>query len=153
MFSKKLEEESAQEKLERLKRELQNREEKPALPEEPSNKLSSSLGNLPEEFDDEDQEDSDTSSENEKQSFEEEEENTKLKKELERIKSEKRQRLDIDVAVNPLLETETSINRRWDDDKIFRNQAKREAPKVENQIVNDTLRSSKHKDFLKKHIM
>ena len=41
--------------------------------------------------------------------------------------------------------------RRWDDDVVFRNQA-RDAPKVGKRFINDTIRSDFHKRFLNKYI-
>lgn len=41
--------------------------------------------------------------------------------------------------------------RRWDDDVVFRNQA-RDAPNPGKRFINDTIRSDFHKRFLNKYI-
>ena len=149
------EEESAEEQLKRLKRELEEREKKisvvtPAPP--PLIKLDG--------FDDADEVDSSSSDEDE-----EEEESSPVKpsdlalqKELERVKLEKKLKAEQTISgelissTNPLLE-KAPIERRWDDDVIFRNQAKGEPDKKQKRFVNDIVRSDAHKDFLKKHIL
>jgi protein CWC15 len=80
-----------------------------------------------------------------------------LQKELERIRREKLAREQAQGATsslkaNPLLE-KGSLQRRWDDDVIFRNQAKTSAQTKEKRLVNDVVHSDKHKDFLKKFIV
>jgi protein CWC15 len=56
---------------------------------------------------------------------------------------------------NPLLDLGASgdfrTKRRWDDDVVFRNQA-RDEPKVGKRFINDTIRSDFHKRFLNKYI-
>lgn len=56
---------------------------------------------------------------------------------------------------NPLLAmggcTAATTKRRWNDDVVFRNQAKGE-PKVKKRFINDTVRSDFHKKFLNKYI-
>ena len=44
-----------------------------------------------------------------------------------------------------------TLKRRWDDDTVFRNQA-RDEPKREKRFVNDTIRSDFHKRFLNRYI-
>eukprot|EP01068_Selenidium_serpulae_P008935 Selendium_serpulae@DN5108_c0_g1_i1.p1 len=52
---------------------------------------------------------------------------------------------------NPLL-TDASLNKRWDDECLFKNQNKNlAAPKK--QFINDTVRSDFHKKFLAKYIL
>ena len=50
---------------------------------------------------------------------------------------------------NPLLAdgADVSLKRRWDDDTVFKNQA-RTAPKVKQRYINDAVRSDFHKKFL-----
>mmetsp|Transcript_40173 Transcript_40173/g.56582 ORF Transcript_40173/g.56582 Transcript_40173/m.56582 type:complete len:243 (-) Transcript_40173:1197-1925(-) len=54
---------------------------------------------------------------------------------------------------NPLLQssqpTSGKMKRRWNDDIVFRNQAKGE-PKVKKRFINDTVRNDFHKRFLNK---
>jgi len=56
---------------------------------------------------------------------------------------------------NPLLAagglTEGRMKRKWNDDVVFRGQAKNE-PKVEKRFINDTIRNDFHKRFLNKFI-
>jgi len=44
-----------------------------------------------------------------------------------------------------------ALKRRWDDDVIFRNQARSE-PKKQRRFINDTLRSDFHRRFLERYI-
>jgi protein CWC15 len=56
---------------------------------------------------------------------------------------------------NPLLNSGTkdfNIKRRWDDDVIFKNQARGVDDKPKNRFVNDMLRSDFHKKFLNKYV-
>ena len=43
------------------------------------------------------------------------------------------------------------LKRRWDDDVVFRNQAKDE-PKAKKRFVNDTVRNDFHKKFMSRYI-
>lgn len=63
------------------------------------------------------------------------------------------------MAGNPLLQdkltgsksADFSLKRRWDDDVVFKNQARNE-PKQQRRFVNDTLRSDFHKRFLDRYL-
>lgn len=55
---------------------------------------------------------------------------------------------------NPLLASEGvsgKMKRRWNDDVVFRNQAKGE-PEAKKRFINDTVRNDFHKRFLNKFI-
>jgi len=54
---------------------------------------------------------------------------------------------------NPLLRAGEGfgVKRRWDDDVVFRNQARIE-PEVKKRFINDTIRNDFHKKFLSKYI-
>lgn len=52
---------------------------------------------------------------------------------------------------NELLTGDTSLKRRWDDDCVFKNQA-RTAPKQKQRYINDSVRSDFHKRFLNKYV-
>mmetsp|Transcript_36612 Transcript_36612/g.90371 ORF Transcript_36612/g.90371 Transcript_36612/m.90371 type:complete len:221 (+) Transcript_36612:39-701(+) len=56
---------------------------------------------------------------------------------------------------NPLLNlrgaADFTVKRRWDDDVVFKNQARGE-PKSQKRFINDTIRSDFHKRFLNKYI-
>ncbi|KAJ1628273.1 protein CWC15 A [Pavlovales sp. CCMP2436] len=115
--------------------------------------------------------------EEEEEESDEEDETEELMRELERIKKERaleamRIAAESDEAAaaerteqilhgNPLVQPPASVagpaagsfnvKRRWDDDVVFRNQA-RKPEKNEPIFINDTLRTEFHKRFLKKYI-
>jgi len=65
---------------------------------------------------------------------------------------EKRER---DIALgNPLLNPTRDFNvrRRWDDDVVFKNQARGTEDKRKKEFVNDLLRSDFHKRFMNKYV-
>jgi protein CWC15 len=57
------------------------------------------------------------------------------------------------IRGNPLLNNPTSFNvkRRWDDDVVFKNQARGES-KMPKRFINDTIRSDFHRKFLHKYM-
>lgn len=57
------------------------------------------------------------------------------------------------IRGNPLLNNATSFNvkRRWDDDVVFKNQARGEA-KIAKRFINDTIRNDFHRKFLQKYM-
>ncbi|KAL8160111.1 hypothetical protein V2J09_001648 [Rumex salicifolius] len=109
-----------------------------------------------EESDDDDDDDDDTEA---------------LLAELERIKKERaeekmrqdREKQEEDLKVkeaelmrgNPLINfnnpTNFSVKRRWDDDVVFKNQARGES-KTPKRFINDTIRSDFHRKFLHKYM-
>ena len=54
---------------------------------------------------------------------------------------------------NPLLNQDASfqVKRRWDDDVVFKNQARGE-PKLQKRFINDTIRNDFHRRFLTRYI-
>jgi protein CWC15 len=72
--------------------------------------------------------------------------------------AEAQQREERDKAMatgNPLLSTgpkDFNVKRRWDDDVIFKNQARGVDDKPKNRFVNDMLRSDFHRKFLNKYV-
>jgi len=106
-------------------------------------------------------------------SDDDEDDTEELMKELERIKKERaedaarKQAEDDKVANavknaelakgNPLLNSVAvqgasfSVTRRWDEDVIFKNQARNE-PKREQRFINDTIRNDFHRRFLTKYM-
>jgi len=169
-------EETAEEKLKRLKRELEEREKKDTVPTETSAVSSSSSSSKgaeeasdkkkkadQNEFDDADADVGARSSESEDEEDVAVTAKSKaatdlaLEKELQRVKMERQLKAQQESAANgltsnPLLDP-VPIQRRWDDDVIFRNQSKGEPSKRERRFVNDIVHSDTHKDFLKKHIL
>ncbi|KAL4925059.1 uncharacterized protein BDV17DRAFT_284264 [Aspergillus undulatus] len=74
-------------------------------------------------------------------------------KERERAAEEEEQR-EVDIARgNPLLNpTDFNMKRRWDDDVVFKNQARGTEDKRGKEFVNDLLRSDFHKKFMSKYM-
>lgn len=99
----------------------------------------------------------------------EEEDTEELMRELAKIKKEReaeeekakeqqrkvdeRARRDEVFRGNPLLQAsgDLSLKRKWDDDTVFKNQA-RTAPKQKQRYINDAVRSDFHKKFLNKYV-
>ncbi|KAI9675317.1 MAG: complexed with cef1p [Caeruleum heppii] len=98
-----------------------------------------------------------------------EDETAELMRELEKIKKERaeqREREERERAVkeeeskehdiargNPLLNpTDFNMKRRWDDDVVFKNQARGTENKGKKEFVNDLLRSDFHKRFMSKYV-
>ncbi|OBT87309.1 hypothetical protein VE02_03034 [Pseudogymnoascus sp. 03VT05] len=116
--------------------------------------------------------DADSASESESDSEDESEDETaELQRELEKIKRERAERREKeerekekeeeeererDVAGgNPLMgggKQDFGVKRRWDDDVIFRNQARGTEGKDKKEFVNDLLRSDFHKRFMSKYV-
>lgn len=93
---------------------------------------------------------------------ESEDEDAELLRELEIIKKEreaaKKRNEEQDLRIKAqILEAErvaasgTSVKRRWDEDIVFRNQAKFET-KRKKRFINDTIRNDFHKNFLRKYV-
>ncbi|PSS12687.1 hypothetical protein M430DRAFT_126445 [Amorphotheca resinae ATCC 22711] len=103
-------------------------------------------------------------------SDDDEDETAELQRELEKIKRERAERREQeereriaaeeaarekDIALgNPLLNPRTDFNvkRRWDDDVVFKNQARGTEDKRKKEFVNDLLRSDFHKRFMSKYV-
>ncbi len=58
------------------------------------------------------------------------------------------------VSGNPLLDIagggDFSMKRRWDEDVVFKNQARNE-PKAQKRWINDTVRNDFHRRFMNKY--
>ncbi|CAK9876473.1 unnamed protein product [Sphagnum jensenii] len=116
-----------------------------------------------------DADDSDAEAKSESdESSDDEDDTAELLAELERIKKERaeeklreeRQHQDQEMKVkeaelvrgNPLLNpTSFTVKRRWDDDVIFKNQARGEL-KTAKRFINDTIRNDFHRKFLNKYM-
>ncbi|MCJ1257964.1 complexed with cef1p [Lignoscripta atroalba] len=103
-------------------------------------------------------------------SDDEEDETAELLRELEKIKKERaeqrereerekaameQEKREHDIALgNPLLNPPKDFNvrRRWDDDVVFKNQARGTEDKRKKEFVNDLLRSDFHKRFMSKYV-
>ncbi|KAL8689929.1 MAG: hypothetical protein Q9218_004507, partial [Villophora microphyllina] len=115
---------------------------------------------------DADSDDSSSASSEEDSDEEEEDETAELLRELEKIKKERAEKQaeedrvkaaaeqedrERDIALgNPLLNPHknSKAKRRWDDDVVFRNQARGTENKGKKEFVNDLLRSDFHKRFM-----
>ncbi|KAI9832655.1 MAG: complexed with cef1p [Sarea resinae] len=103
------------------------------------------------------------------ESDDDEDETAELMRELEKIKKERaeqrareeqekeaeeQEKREYDIAKgNPLLNSKDfSVKRRWDDDVVFRNQARGTEDKRKKEFVNDLLRSDFHKRFMSKYV-
>mmetsp|Transcript_9328 Transcript_9328/g.56850 ORF Transcript_9328/g.56850 Transcript_9328/m.56850 type:complete len:270 (+) Transcript_9328:169-978(+) len=78
------------------------------------------------------------------------------KKAAEQAAQEEKEQMRRSRDENPLLdlggsEASFAIKRRWDDDVVFRNQARQEK-KAQKRFVNDTVRNDFHRRFLDKYI-
>lgn len=115
---------------------------------------------------DDSDEDSDSSDEDED---DDEDETAELMRELEKIKRERaaakakeeaekaakeQDAREEEIAYgNPLLNPKAfNVDRRWDDDVVFKNQARGTEQKTKKEFVNDLLRSDFHKKFMAKYV-
>ncbi|KAK1769285.1 Pre-mRNA-splicing factor Cwf15/Cwc15 [Phialemonium atrogriseum] len=75
------------------------------------------------------------------------------KEERERAEADEEQR-ERDIALgNPLLnKPDFNIKRRWDDDVVFKNQARGTENKGKKEFINDLLRSDFHRRFMSKYV-
>ncbi|EAT78821.2 hypothetical protein HBI56_175370 [Parastagonospora nodorum] len=104
--------------------------------------------------DDEDEEDETAALMRELEKIKKERAEAKAKEEAERAAEEEEQR-EIDVARgNPLLNSrDFAMKRRWDDDVVFKNQARgTEDRNKKKEFINDMLRSDFHKKFMSKYV-
>jgi len=84
----------------------------------------------------------------------------KAKEEAEAAAVEQAQMEEAALTGNPLLNSSASgatsssgrVKRRWNDDVVFRNQAKTEPDQNKKRFINDTVRNDFHKRFLNKFI-
>ncbi|KAJ1974870.1 complexed with cef1p [Dimargaris xerosporica] len=113
-----------------------------------------------------------SSDESSDEESDDEDETAQLLRELEKIKRERaeeeqrkeeqRQQLEAAhrseqlLAGNPLLnlggDQSFAVKRRWDDDVIFKNQARDVDDKPQKRFINDMLRSDFHRKFMNKYI-
>jgi len=115
--------------------------------------------------------DSDAESEasSEEEDEDDEDEMAELQRELEKIKRERSEQKareeadkaaqtaaqrEVDIATgNPLLNpADFTVKRRWDDDVIFKNQARGTEQKKPKEFVNDLLRSDFHRRFMSRYV-
>lgn len=77
----------------------------------------------------------------------------RAKEEADKAEKEQEQR-EFDIARgNPLLNPrDFGVKRRWDDDVVFKNQARGTEDKKSKEFVNDLLRSDFHKRFMNRYV-
>jgi len=80
----------------------------------------------------------------------EREEAEQKQKDLQQKQDERSQR-DMIMKGNPVISGDLSLKRKWDDDTVFKNQA-RTAPKQKLRFINDAVRSDFHRKFLQKYV-
>lgn len=109
------------------------------------------------EDDDSDDEDEEAALQAELAKIRAEREAVKRKKEEEEAARNEEELEEAALLGNPLLSTADSsggsgrLKRRWNEDVVFRNQAKGE-PEIKKRFINDTVRNDFHKRFLNKFI-
>jgi protein CWC15 len=106
--------------------------------------------------DDDDDEDDEAALQAELAKIRAEREAAKRKEEEELAAKEEEKMEEAALLGNPLLSSESAggsgkLKRRWNEDVVFRNQAKGE-PEVKKRFINDTVRNDFHKRFLNKFI-
>ncbi|KAM7221440.1 Pre-mRNA-splicing factor Cwf15/Cwc15 [Rhypophila decipiens] len=107
-----------------------------------------------EDSDDDDSDDDDAELRRELERIKRERQEKKEKEERERAAAEQEDR-ERDIATgNPLLnKPDFTVKRRWDDDVVFKNQARGVDEKgKKKEFVNDLLRSDFHKRFMSKYV-
>jgi len=106
--------------------------------------------------DDEDSEDEEAALQAELAKIRKERENVKAKVDAE-VRAEEQSQLEEAALIgNPLLnagDTSGKLKRRWNDDVVFRNQAKGEPDQGKKRFINDTVRNDFHKRFLNKFVL
>ena len=106
--------------------------------------------------DDDDDDDDEAALQAELAKIRAEREAAKRKEEEELQAKEEEQMEEAALLGNPLLaagngEAGSKLKRKWNDDVVFRNQAKGE-PEVKKRFINDTIRNDFHKRFLNKFV-
>ncbi|KAM4055253.1 cwf15/Cwc15 cell cycle control protein [Hirsutella rhossiliensis] len=122
------------------------------------------------ELDADDESDADEDDEDSDEDSDEDDEDAELQRELERVRREREEKKKQEEAVraqeeqearerdialgNPLLNKQDfSMKRRWDDDVVFKNQARGTEDKgKKKEFVNDLLRSDFHRRFMGKYV-
>mmetsp|Transcript_1063 Transcript_1063/g.1524 ORF Transcript_1063/g.1524 Transcript_1063/m.1524 type:complete len:247 (-) Transcript_1063:282-1022(-) len=110
---------------------------------------------LSEDSDDEsDDEDEEAALQAELVKIRKERELQKAREEAQRSKEEESKLEEAALVGNPLIAGKASgrVKRRWNDDVVFRNQAKGEPERNKKRFINDTVRNDFHKRFLNKFI-
>lgn len=140
-----------------------------ASPEDATDEQQIKRRKILEETRDIDADDSDENSDSSEDESDDEDETADLMRELNKIKEERaaakakeeaekeakeQESREEEIAYgNPLLNPKAfNVNRRWDDDVVFKNQARGTEQKTKKEFVNDLLRSDFHKKFMAKYV-
>ncbi|MCO5612534.1 hypothetical protein L7F22_066802 [Adiantum nelumboides] len=128
-------------------------EEKPAIKNIDADDSDVDLKSDSDESDDDDDDDEDETAAllAELERIKKERAEEKLRKERQKQEEEMKSKEVELVRGNPLLNPNFSVKRRWDDDVVFKNQARGE-PKVAKRFINDTIRNDFHRKFLNKYM-
>lgn len=118
--------------------------------------LDASSGDEDDSDDDDSDDDDEAALQEELAKIRAEREAVKQKKDEEEAAENEKQLEEAALLGNPLLSTVDSnsggrLKRRWNEDVVFRNQAKGE-PEIKKRFINDTVRNDFHKRFLNKFI-
>ncbi|EKG11089.1 Cwf15/Cwc15 cell cycle control protein [Macrophomina phaseolina MS6] len=106
-----------------------------------------------EEEDDDDDEDETAELMRELEKIKRERAEQKAKEEAEKAAQEQEEREYEIARGNPLLNPKDfNVKRRWDDDVVFKNQARGVDDKKSKEFVNDLLRSDFHKRFMSRYV-
>ncbi|KAK2761971.1 Cwf15/Cwc15 cell cycle control protein [Colletotrichum kahawae] len=102
---------------------------------------------------DEDSDDEEAELQREMEKIRRERAEKREREEREKAKAEEEER-ERDIALgNPLLnKPDFAMKRRWDDDVVFKNQARGTEEKKGKEFINDLLRSDFHKRFMSKYV-
>ena len=112
-------------------------------------------------LDDDDDEDEEAALQAELAKIRAEREAAKMKEEAQKQKEEEKRMEEAALLGNPLLNNNTGSNdpithlkkkSRWNEDVVFRNQAKHVPIKKEKRFINDTVRNDFHRRFLDKFV-
>mmetsp|Transcript_1901 Transcript_1901/g.2911 ORF Transcript_1901/g.2911 Transcript_1901/m.2911 type:complete len:279 (+) Transcript_1901:130-966(+) len=119
--------------------------------------LDASDSDLDDSDDDSDDEDEEAALQAELAKIRAEREAVKLREEAEEAAEEEAKLEEAALTGNPLLSATTDsssgrLKRKWNDDVVFRNQAKGEPDYHQKRFINDTVRNDFHKRFLNKFI-
>mmetsp|Transcript_27080 Transcript_27080/g.42500 ORF Transcript_27080/g.42500 Transcript_27080/m.42500 type:complete len:241 (-) Transcript_27080:81-803(-) len=102
--------------------------------------------------DDDDDEDEEAALAAELEKIRREREEARLRKEKEEAEQARKEKEAEALAANPLHNVGSAqVKRRWNDDVVFKNQARTE-PERKKKFVNDTIRNEFHRRFLQKYI-
>eukprot|EP00640_Fibrocapsa_japonica_P000384 CAMPEP_0113944818 /NCGR_PEP_ID=MMETSP1339-20121228/37067_1 /TAXON_ID=94617 /ORGANISM="Fibrocapsa japonica" /LENGTH=238 /DNA_ID=CAMNT_0000950147 /DNA_START=36 /DNA_END=752 /DNA_ORIENTATION=+ /assembly_acc=CAM_ASM_000762 len=108
------------------------------------------------DLDDSDSDDEEEELQRELEKIRKEREEARVKKEREEAAEQAKLDEMAALSANPLVGQGASksaqVKRRWNDDVVFKNQARTE-PAKKKQFVNDTIRNDFHRRFLAKYIM